>query len=261
MAWMVLPMLILIANASSAQDQARGTADAYPDREFTMAMYLWGAGLEGSITGDGVSADVDASFSDILDNLNVGAMFAAGARWGRFVGLFDGMWLALETDETTGSIRVNRVITLGPAEIDAKLSQGMADLKVGYRLIEPEPARPIAFDLLAGARYWYLRNEISADFAVLADRSVDESTDWLDPIVGARVSVALTPALGITLMGDFGGFGVGSASDNTWQLMGLLSYQFSDTWSARVGYRALEIERGLADVQMRGPIAGVVYHF
>jgi hypothetical protein len=255
-----LGLLAVLAIGGHANGQQPATTSDYPARELVIATYLWGSEVVGTVGADRASADVDASFSDILDSLNLGLMIAGGARIGRFVGLFDAMWMELESEEDTGTVQLGP-ITLGPAEIDAELSQGMADLKLGYRVLEPRESLPVAIDLLAGGRYWYVRSEIDADFALLPDRSFDESDDWVDPLLGARVSVALTPRVQLIALGDFGGWDVGSASHSTWQAMGLLGVKLSDAWSLRLGYRAIEIERGLADFELRGPIAGLLYRF
>lgn len=232
----------------------------YPDHEFSVVTYLWGSELQGTLGGDSASTDVDASFSDIVEQLNLGVMVAAGARWGRFVTMFDGMWLELEDERDTGTVQAGP-ITLGPGEVDAQLHQGTADLKLGYRILEPTAARPISVDLLAGGRYWHVRNEIDIDLPPLPGRDFDDTTRWLDGVVGARVVFGLAHGWSFVAMGDVGGWDIGSASHTTWQLMGLLGFELSEKWGVRFGYRALSIERDHADLELRGPIIGALYRF
>jgi opacity protein-like surface antigen len=232
----------------------------YPDHEFSVVTYLWGSEVQGTLGSDSTSTDVDASFSDIVEQLNLGVMVAAGARWGRFVTLFDGMWMELEGEAERGTVQAGQ-ITLGPGEVDAQLHQGTADLKLGYRILEPTAERPISVDLLAGARYWHVRNEIDIDLSLLPDRSFDDSTDWVDGVVGARLAFGLARGWQLVVMGDVGGWDIGSASHTTWQLMGLLGFDLSEKWGVRVGYRALSVERDLADLEFRGPIIGALYRF
>jgi hypothetical protein len=232
----------------------------YPDHEFSVVTYIWGSELTGTIASDTASADVDASFSDILDQLNLGVMVAAGGRWGRFVTLFDGMWLELESEKDGSTVHAGP-ITLGPGEVDAQLHQGTADLKLGYRILEPTAARPISVDLLAGGRYWHVRSEIDIDLSPLPGRDFDDTTRWLDGVVGARVAFELARGWQFVVMGDVGGWDIGSASHNTWQVMGLLGVDLSEKWGLRAGYRALSVERDLADLEFRGPIIGALYRF
>lgn len=260
--WLAVLALVWSIAAGAAAQGSDSAAQGYPDREFAIATYLWGAELEGTLEADRGSVDVDASFSDIFEKLNIAGMVAAGGRVGRFVALFDGIWMQLEDDANTRTVQVGPA-TFGPGEIDTDLSQGIADLKLGYRVLEPEPRarQPVAIDLLAGGRYWYMKTEIDAAFPVLGNRKLEESLSWVDPIVGVRVIIGLSPKLQLVVIGDVGGWSAGEASDHTWQAMALLGVQLSDSWSLRLGYRALDLERGPADIEMRGPIAGAVYRF
>ena len=52
--------------------------------EITAAPYMWFLSLDGNATVKGQKGDVDVGFSDIWDNLNVGAMFEGEVRKGRF---------------------------------------------------------------------------------------------------------------------------------------------------------------------------------
>jgi hypothetical protein len=255
-------LTLLWSLAPGAAAQGPDPAASYPEREFAASVYLWGAKVEGTVEADGASVDFEESFSEILEQFDLGVMLAAGGRFGRLVALFDGIWIQLADERDTGTIRVGPA-TLGPAEIDADIDQAIADLKLGYRLIEPEPRarNPFSVDLLAGARYWYMKTEIEADFAVIPDLSSEESGSWVDPIVGVRVVLGLGPRLQLFVIGDVGGWGAGEASDHTWQAMAMLGIALSDAWNLRLGYRALDFERGPSDYEMRGPIVGAVYRF
>jgi predicted porin len=68
---------------------------------------------------------------------------------------------------------------------------------------------------------------------------------------------------------DVGGFGIGSASDLTWNIYSALDYKFGKRTSFDIGYRIYDIdyskgsgsnEFGL-DAQIHGPILGLTYRF
>ncbi len=62
---------------------------------------------------------------------------------------------------------------------------------------------------------------------------------------------------------DYGGFGAGS--DSTWQAMAGADYRFSDTASAKFGYRALSVDYDKGgfemDMKTRGLFLGVGLRF
>lgn len=69
--------------------------------------------------------------------------------------------------------------------------------------------------------------------------------------------------------GDVGGFGIGDASDLTWNLVAGVTYQVSECMDLRAGYRTLDIdynsgggpdEFGL-DTRFHGPILGMGIRF
>ncbi len=63
----------------------------------------------------------------------------------------------------------------------------------------------------------------------------------------------------------YGGFGIGSASDATWQVITGVSYGLSDRWTLRLAYKALDFDREASgaelDMRMHGLVLGATYHF
>ena len=65
--------------------------------------------------------------------------------------------------------------------------------------------------------------------------SVEKSVGWVDPIVGARFAIDLTPKLALIGRGDVGGFDLGSASKLTWSASAYLGWHFTPLVSAYAG--------------------------
>jgi hypothetical protein len=197
-----------------------------------------------------------------LKNTNFAVFAAAGGRMGRLVGGVDAMWAELDDEKDRGTVRTGS-LAVGPAELDVNVRELIVDLKAGYRLLEPKSGarQPLAIDLLAGGRYCYLHNEADLEFPSLPDRNFKESMDWIDPLVGVRVILGLTPRVQFTAIGDVGGWSAGTASDHTYQATGLLDVKLSEAWSLLLGYKVINIERGRVDLEMRGPVLGTFYRF
>lgn len=160
---------------------------------------------------------------------------------------------------------------------------------------QDDDLRRFDFDLLAGFRVWSVtaKMHVGVDPAsltvggapvslpgilpgfVLGDitlpgplvrggsRTVEDTVDWLDPIVGFRVSGDVTKCFSLFALGDIGGWGVGTASDLTWQGMIGGSFDLSEHWSLTAAYRALGVNRDSAirNTILYGPQFGAVFRF
>jgi len=224
------------------------------DWEFALTPYLWFAGLDGrvsSVSGQ-PPAEVDASFSDILDNLDL-ALFVAGEarkdRWGVMVDL---MYVDVEAG---GDFP-------GPefSSVNLQSTIWMASALGLYRLHDDDGRFA---DLLAGVRYWDASNELMLGAGEYPDTELETCDSWVDPMVGLK---------GRTPIGEsrfsFGGHlmagGFGAASDMVWDLRVDFGYHWEKT-SVILGYRYLDVdyEDGdfVFDVTQDGPILGLIFRF
>jgi len=94
----------------------------------------------------------------------------------------------------------------------------------------------------------------------------EDTTDWwIDPIVGARLGADVSEKLSLVLVGNIGGFGIGSASKFSWETLLFARYRLGEHWSLAAGYRALGYERESSDLTLEliqhGPVLGALYSF
>jgi opacity protein-like surface antigen len=238
-----------------------GLADDSEGWQFEFTPYLIMAGLEGQAgTQVGpvpIVADVDASFSDILENLEAGFMGIFTARKGPWTFGLDGIYMNLETNSAVGESApiVSRRLT-----VDSTMTiwQGL----VGYRVFDQETE----IDLVGAVRYvdLDLGLEVAATEPPLigpGTRNVSGSESWTDLVVGAK---ALHPVSeNISLMGyvDIGAGG----SDLTYQVVGGLNWELSDTFVAKAGYRYMywdyEDDGTVWDIAASGPYLGLGIRF
>ncbi len=249
-------LLIAASGSAGAQQPAAGDASEW---EVYFSPYIWATALEGTIDARGNSIDFDVEFSDIVPLINFGAMATTEARRGRFIGLVDLIYANLRDDSNVGplggTLDVEVTQFIGDARLGYTVYEGHMDLQLGPR------AGDFAFDLLPGVRYWYLRNEVEVQTPLLGQRSIDEKTDWIDPVIGGRLRMLLSERFSVALTGDYGGFGWGSSSDPTWEFVGTLRYQASERWSLGFGWRTLEVDRDMIDATMDGFVLGASYKF
>jgi hypothetical protein len=212
--------------------------------------YLWGAGMNGTTAIGAVGADVDASFGDILDNLEMGFMGAYRASRERLSVTVDAIYMGLGSAGR------------GPAgyvKADVDLDQAALEVDVGYEVTD-------RLTVLAGLRY----NDLSVDVettGTLGTRTAGGDESWLDPVIGAAYTIPFAEKWSFTLRGDIGGFGVGS--DFAWQGLGTLRWQTSERVGVLAAYRYIEMDydtgKGAGsfeyDMSLSGPALGVVFTF
>jgi hypothetical protein len=227
---------------------------------FTIAPYLWMAGLNGDVGLFGREpVPVDQSFGDILDDLEFSGMVVAelhNGTWGVFA---DVIYV-----KTSADSEITRTIGGVPVELNAGLDTESltATLMGEYRVLSNEHS---TVDLMAGARIWSVDNEISATLAAggatVADFSGSDGDTWVDAIVGAKARINLDAKWYLNGWGMIGGGG----SDLTWDVLAGIGYQWNDRLSTTFGYRALGVdyeEDGFVyDVVQHGPVLGVVVRF
>ena len=217
-----------------AQTEAPSDSDAW---QFELTPYLFGAGLSGT-TGIGtVTADVDASFSDILENLDSGfmALFEASKGGWRFA--VEGVYFKLE-DEGAKSWQ-GPLGNSSSGRLEATVTEQLYQLTAGYRLLDERTK----IDLLGAARYTQLDTDlnlaVTSGSPLLPDgsRMINVTESWWDPLIGVRLLMPFAEAWSLVGYADVGGFGVGS--DLTYQLLAGVNWQFARSVSAKAGYRYL----------------------
>ncbi|WP_311925083.1 hypothetical protein [Microvirga sp. 3-52] len=254
-----------------------------PAWSFRFVPYGWLTSLNGTTTVRGRSVKVDASFADIVresDTL-VALMGDFEARNGPLALLGNAVWSKIGADSASVRTRSLAPGVTGALGTSLNLDIEMAIVEVGAAY-EVARSGPVAFDILAGARYWYQEANLSlgiagtvdiGDLEVAGARALvrSGSVNWLDPMIGARVRYTVAPGHELLLRGDIGGFGVGS--DFSWQAIGAYGFELGTyqgiTFSGMIGYRALYADytegegrqRYEFDMLQHGPILGISARF
>lgn len=220
----------------------------------TIAPYLWAAGIDGDVAAFGLpTVSVDASFSDILSNLDIAFMGAGEVRNGRFSVATDLMYVKLSAGSDT---------PLGILADSVKLTvKSLIWTGAGtYSLYYSEQGN---LDVMAGFRLWAVDNELSFSGGLLGGTSPSDDETWVDPIVGMKGRFSFSPNLYLTGWAIIGGFGV--SSDFMWDVMGGFGYAFTPGFSLVAGYRGLGVDYSnggfLYDVVQHGPIMGAAFRF
>ncbi|MHB2166445.1 hypothetical protein [Alsobacter sp. R-9] len=252
---------------------------------FRATPYAWLTALNGTQTIKGRTMDVNASFADIVDNTIgdggtlVALMLDMEARYGKFALLADVIAESISIDKSgfkTRGVTPGVTGTLG-AGLDMQYQMAIVEAGGAY---EVGQIGPVAFDVLAGARYWYQKIDATLDLNGTVDlgnlvveggRVVARSgsVDWIDAFAGARARVSIAPNQHLELRGDLGGGG----SKFTWNALAAYAYDFTTrngvTYSGVIGYKALYVDyvqgegrnRYEFDMVQHGPVLGLSIRF
>ena len=206
---------------------------------YTASLYLWGAAIGGTTSNGG---DVDISFSDIIDNFDFGYMGNFGAKKGKWTFETDVLYLKVSGDPDA------------PLPIEnLQLRTWVVTPYVAYNIVESDQWD---LDLLAGARYLYMKSEIRLPIGEVSD----SDTSW-NGIVGMKGNYKLNEKWYMPFT-----FDVGSGdADITYQALAGVGYKY-ENFDLLAGYRYLKWEFddsfvGFSDLDLSGPIIGVKFRF
>jgi hypothetical protein len=252
---LAIAVLALTAGTMNVQAEESLAADETNGGwTFAISPYLWAAGIEGkSGTLPGLPpADVDMSFSDILDDLKFAGMLIVTARKDRF-----GIGGDLQYVKTSSGIDAAPPIFDG-----GKLTSETFGLSAWGDYVVFEQGRS-NLKVAAGARLWSVDTKLKLSGGLLSGRKIDHDETWVDPMVGVIGRADVVPNVFVQGWGFVGGFGVGS--DTMVDLFGGIGYRFSDATSTTLGYRWLKIDYDhdgfLYDVRQQGIAAGLTFRF
>jgi hypothetical protein len=246
-----------IAGTDAPDAKAPAPAPLTPAAEedgwwFRAAAYGWVTAIEGDAGIGSLSAPVDISMQDTLDNLDMAVMGIVEAGYDRW---------SLGADLIYGN--TSEEIAAGGRIFDSfrfEQKQWLVTPFLAYRVIETEGYH---MDVFAGARFTILEAELNGRLSRGGELSASRDTDWADPIIGIRGQADLTENLFLRYNADIGGFGVNS--DLVWQAFLGLGYRINNSFSIAAGYRGLGIDYSEGsfslDTVTHGPLIGLELRF
>lgn len=232
------------------------------------APYVWLPMADGTVGANGNTANVNLSFSDLLDllpDLNGALMGHVEVGKGPRGLLFDALFLELSPSRRGplgGKIQTTN---------EMSVIEALGTLRLIGAAPGEGPPSDFAFDILGGLRYYDVNGEIRVVPLIGPIVTNAQSENWVDIVLGARAGVVFTESLSGFVRGDIAGFGIGTSSQFTWNLQAGFEYTCASHpgWSAALGYKILDIdevkysgaERFVFDVRLHGPFVALTYRF
>lgn len=231
--WISLLILLALAPGLSASVltvanvQEASTAEEW---RFRLTPYLWAAGISGEFSQFGLPVvEVSERFSDVMENLDFGAMAVFEAWRGRY-----GLFADVSHIRVSGQATVPGLLPV-PVSVSASNTSTTGMLAGQFRWIEKEHAY---LDLLAGVRHWSLKSELSIGAPLSLSRS--ERVEWSDPVVGVKGLCWLSENTYLTGWALTGGY-VGNA-DAIVDLMLGVGYKMTEHSALILGYRSMQVD-------------------
>ncbi len=221
--------------------------------DFIIAPYVLIPSIDGDASvGRVEGADIDVGPKDIVENLELGAMIQFEAHHESGYGLS----MAYNFMDLSGGASAP-----GRGSLNADIYQGIFE---GYGIYRVSTDKG-PLDFYGGIRWW----DIDIELEVNGLKVVENTADWVDPVVGVRWMPQISENWHVILKGDIGGFGVGS--DFTWNLQGGFMWDATDYLSLVFQYRALSVDystgtvgtqgRFAYDTITHGPLLGLAFNF
>jgi hypothetical protein len=235
-------ILALWSSASVAQNNN-------DDSKIILAPYLWGTSLNGTSTvGVLPPLDIDASFSDILSNLNFAMSLHTEFHKGPWRFVLDPTYISLEAD-------------IPPLIPDASgttmdITIWLVEAWAGYAFTDN-------WEVLGGARYQDQDLQLSGLPNPPFPSSLGVSDNWSDWFAGVRFNAALGAKWVLIWRGDVV---VGGDSDSSYNTEIFFNRRIGETMALFLGYRYLSddyINEGVYgwDMVQQGPVIGYTWTF
>ncbi|PIU49474.1 MAG: hypothetical protein COS92_06445 [Desulfobacterales bacterium CG07_land_8_20_14_0_80_52_14] len=253
--WILCGMMLFAIGWAMPAIAQQSASDSDP-WSFSIAPYLWMSGIDGDITVKGQRASMDAGFDDVWSDFEFGGNLnieIGKGRWGAFI------------DPTYSEITMEETTAAGTTNTEASIR--ILEFGGFYRVVGPptgmgsEPA--FRMDILGGGRYWDVTGKIRNTYI----GKFEQTADWLDPFIGLRILAPMTRKAAFSARGDIGGLGAGS--DFTFNFAAAFGYDFTEIFSAWLGYRILSVDyedgegsnRIQFDTTWHGPMVGFMLRF
>ena len=235
-----LSVSVLAAGGASAQSS---------DWKNTAEVYFLGGAMSGTAAAGPIEAEVSLSASQLIENLQFGAMLNYRGEAEK---------VAVTADVIFMGLGASRESTLQTTKVD--VDEWIVQAHGSWRFTP-------AFEAIAGLRFTSVSGTTVLTPVRGSVQSAGFTKSWLDPIVGVRAKAPVGKGWSLEGYGDIGGFGVGC--DVTWMLQGRVNWQISRVVGVGLGYRALYQDYGTGSeadvfkwkVTVQGPVGAVNVSF
>ncbi|TDL86329.1 hypothetical protein [Meridianimarinicoccus aquatilis] len=225
------------------------------DWAYSATLYGWMAGLDTSIETAQGTLETELSFADVLEKLDA-------AFFGAFEAQSEKLGFILDLNHT--NLTASKDTPFGAAFRSATVETTLS-IASGYATWRVSETAAAQVDIAGGFRAYDLDLDVTLNANTLPTRSFTDGDRWVDPLVGFRVQLPISDRWSASALADIGGFGIGNASEMSWQATATVEYSFNETWALRAGYSHMDIDKDLdgrdVTLTLSGPVLGISARF
>ncbi len=203
----------LVAGGMAGPAQA-----AEKEWNFEVMPYLWAAGIKGDLFVANQDIEVDASFSDLMEMMEIGGGLLLRAERNQWVWWTQVDYMAMNTDKLDD-----------PPE-HARIDSNSLILTAGLGRNFGGSGNKHSIDVLLGIRYFELENKLRFDTL----GTFKGTKDYTDPLLILRPSFRLSERWRFNPTFSYG---TGGDSEYTYELQPQIQFQMTEHTSLRFGYR------------------------
>jgi hypothetical protein len=245
----------------AGQEEDLGGGGETDSWEFMIVPYIWMLRIDVLSKVQGSTTRTTLNFSEIIDNLNGAGFVAFQARNGDWALQAD--WLVGVLEGDVGTCPAKSDVTVKLSVLETSGAYRFAKLDLGDLFSTGEESR-LSFEAIGGTRYYWVEVEVDPDLIPI---TVRQDVDWLNVLLGGRVTWDIVDNLSAVVRADIGGFHIGGV-DSSVNFFSALEYKVSKSVLLGIGYRylstayepdgAVDNELGL---RLKGMVVGAVFQF
>ncbi len=225
---------------------AEPTKSTSPFR-FDIGVPAWSSAIVGTTGIKGFSGHINVPFSTLWDHVDTVVPLALDAHYNKWGFHIDGQYVKLSEHFQTDEI----LFSSGTLTME----QAFANFNLNYQVLDTDRWN---VESSIGGRYNYLSLAGTLQTKhplIVPNKDESGNTSWVDPIIGTNATVHIYKPFSLQMLGDVGGFGVGSHI--TYQFYGGGKIQIARYFYTELGYRYLYTNYSSAgntyNVAMKGP--------
>ncbi|MDA0834750.1 MAG: hypothetical protein O3A29_15870 [Planctomycetota bacterium] len=233
--------------------------------------YIWATQVNGNLTVNGLTAPLNLDLYDLwklLEDGEVRGGFMGHLEFGRddWAIFINGDIISMDPSVSSRRATLETGLTTTILELG-----GAVDIITANEL-DPQNS-PFRVQWLGGVRY--LAMDVSAILSLPNVNPVAQAVQgeqWVDLFTGARILAQIKPGVNAVVRGDWGGFGIGSSSNKSWNLVTATTFDLGYSANLLIGYRWFDVDQSLhggtgapqgfgVDAMIHGPLAGLEFQY